>query len=146
MLIPCPDVHQMLIPCPDVHKKMLIPCPEVHKKCLFRVQRFTKNACSGSRGPVFFFPSVNPESLIPIVDSGCRRHRGMCYTAILIIIEGLLQVLQRFSSSKLVLKTVGSRFAALNYYENGSTDKITQFFYTQLYFSHSYIHARCIHA
>ncbi len=40
-------------------------------------------------------------------------------TAILIIIEGQVQVFQRFSSSKLVLKAVGSRFEALNYYENG---------------------------
>jgi hypothetical protein len=42
------------------------------------------------------------------------------HTAILIIIKGQFQVFQRFSSSKLVLKTVESRFAALNYYENGS--------------------------
>jgi hypothetical protein len=42
-------------------------------------------------------------------------------TAILIIIEGQFQLFQRFSSSKLVLKTVASCFAALNYYENGST-------------------------
>jgi hypothetical protein len=41
-------------------------------------------------------------------------------TAILIIIEGQLQVFQRFSSSKLVLKAVESCFVALNYYENGS--------------------------
>jgi hypothetical protein len=38
------------------------------------------------------------------------------------IIEGQFQVFQRFSSSKLVLKTVESCFSALNYYENGSTD------------------------
>jgi hypothetical protein len=38
----------------------------------------------------------------------------------LIIIEGQFQIFQRFSSSKLVLKTAQSRFAALNYYENGS--------------------------
>ena len=43
-----------------------------------------------------------------------------CHTAILIIIEGHFQVFQRFSSSKLVLKTVGSRCMGLNYYENGS--------------------------
>ncbi len=42
-------------------------------------------------------------------------------TAIPIIIEGRFQVFQRFSSSKLVLKTVESCFAALNYYGNGST-------------------------
>jgi hypothetical protein len=41
-------------------------------------------------------------------------------TAILIIIEGQFQVFQRFSSGKLALKTVESRFVALNYYENGS--------------------------
>jgi hypothetical protein len=41
-------------------------------------------------------------------------------TAILIIIEGQFQVFQRFSSSKLVLRTVDSRFTALNHYENGS--------------------------
>jgi hypothetical protein len=41
-------------------------------------------------------------------------------TAIFMIIECQLQVSQRFSSCKLVLKIVGSRFAALNYYENGS--------------------------
>jgi len=41
--------------------------------------------------------------------------------AIPIIIEGLLQVVQRFSSSKLVLKTVESCFMALNYHENGSS-------------------------
>ncbi len=43
------------------------------------------------------------------------------HTAILIIIESQFQAFQRFSSSKLVLKTVDSRFAALNYYGNGST-------------------------
>ncbi len=41
-------------------------------------------------------------------------------TAILIIIEGLFQAFQRKSNSKLVLKTVASRFATLVYYENGS--------------------------
>jgi hypothetical protein len=41
-------------------------------------------------------------------------------TAISIIFEGQFQVFQRFSSSKLVLKTVKSRFSALNCYENGS--------------------------
>jgi hypothetical protein len=41
-------------------------------------------------------------------------------TAIPIIIEGQFQAFQRFSSSKLVLKTVESCFVALNYYENGS--------------------------
>jgi hypothetical protein len=39
------------------------------------------------------------------------------------IIEGQFEVFHRFSSSKLVLKTVGSCFVALNYYENGSTGK-----------------------
>jgi hypothetical protein len=42
------------------------------------------------------------------------------YTAILIIFGDRFQVFDRFSGSKLLLKTVGSRFAALNYYENGS--------------------------
>jgi hypothetical protein len=41
-------------------------------------------------------------------------------TAILIIFEGRFQVFQRFCSSKLVPKTVESRFVALNYYENVS--------------------------
>jgi hypothetical protein len=36
-------------------------------------------------------------------------------TAILIIIEGQLQVFQLFSSTKLVLKTIESCFVALNY-------------------------------
>jgi hypothetical protein len=40
--------------------------------------------------------------------------------AILFIIEGRFQVFERFSSGKLVQKTVGSRFAALNYCESGS--------------------------
>ncbi len=44
-------------------------------------------------------------------------------TAILIIIEGQFQVFRRFSSSKLVLKSVGSRFTTLNYYENGSNKR-----------------------
>jgi hypothetical protein len=43
------------------------------------------------------------------------------HTAILIISEGQFQVLQRFSSSKLVLKTVETCFTTFNYYENGST-------------------------
>ncbi len=34
--------------------------------------------------------------------------------------EGRFQVFQKFTSSKLVLKTVGSCFVALNYYEDGS--------------------------
>ncbi len=42
------------------------------------------------------------------------------YTAIPIIIEGQFQGFQRFSSSKLVLQTVESCFAALNYSGNGS--------------------------
>jgi hypothetical protein len=45
------------------------------------------------------------------------------HTAILIITEGQFQVFQRFSSSKLVLKTVESCFVALNYYGNGSTKR-----------------------
>ncbi len=43
------------------------------------------------------------------------------HTAMPIIIEGRFQVFQRFSSSKLVLKTVESCFVTLNYYGNGST-------------------------
>jgi hypothetical protein len=43
------------------------------------------------------------------------------YTAILITIEGQFRIFQRFSSSKLVLKTVESCFDALDYYENGSS-------------------------
>jgi hypothetical protein len=46
-------------------------------------------------------------------------------TAILIIIGGLFQIFQRFSTSKLVLKTVKSRVAALNYYANGSIRRIS---------------------
>jgi hypothetical protein len=42
------------------------------------------------------------------------------FTAILIIIKDLFQVIQRFSSSKVVLKAVESRFAAPSCYENGS--------------------------
>ena len=42
------------------------------------------------------------------------------FTAILIIFEGRFQVFQQFSSGKLVFKDVEIRFAALNYYENGS--------------------------
>jgi hypothetical protein len=45
------------------------------------------------------------------------------HTAILIMIESQLQVFQRFPSSKRVLKTVESCFAAFNYHENGSTCK-----------------------
>jgi len=44
--------------------------------------------------------------------------------ALLIIFEGQMQVFQRFCSSKLVLKTIGSHYAALNYYENGSTSYV----------------------
>jgi hypothetical protein len=50
----------------------------------------------------------------------CPIFKGVFCTAILMIIEGQFQVIQRLSSSKLVLKTVDSRFVALNYYENGS--------------------------
>ncbi len=42
-------------------------------------------------------------------------------TAILIIMEGRFEVFQRFSGSKLALQNVMSRFATLNYHENGST-------------------------
>ncbi len=45
---------------------------------------------------------------------------GVLVTAIPIIIEGRFQLFQRFSSSKLVPKTVESCFVALNYYGNGS--------------------------
>jgi hypothetical protein len=51
-------------------------------------------------------------------ESQCAYMR-IC-TAILMIIEGHFQGSQRISNSKLVLKTVGSCFVALNYYENGS--------------------------
>jgi hypothetical protein len=52
-----------------------------------------------------------------------KLRKGECmHTAIPIIIEGRFQVFQRFSSSKLVLKTVESCFVALNYYGNGSTN------------------------
>ncbi len=40
--------------------------------------------------------------------------------------RGQFQVFQRFSSSKLVLKTVESCFVALNYYGNGSTTGLNQ--------------------
>jgi hypothetical protein len=50
----------------------------------------------------------------------CMYNCNKKSTAIPIIIEGQFQVFQRFSSSKLVLKTVESCFAALNYYGNGS--------------------------
>ncbi len=43
----------------------------------------------------------------------------MNITVILIIFEGQFQVRRRFSSGKLVLKTVESCFVPLNYYENG---------------------------
>jgi hypothetical protein len=46
-------------------------------------------------------------------------------TAISIIIDGRFQVFQRFSSSKLVLKTVESCFVALNCYGDGSNGKPT---------------------
>ena len=45
-------------------------------------------------------------------------------TAIPIIIEVQFQGFQRFSSSKLVLKAAGSRFAALNYFGIGSTKRM----------------------
>ncbi len=51
----------------------------------------------------------------------CESESESSDTAILIIIEGQFQLFQRFSCSKLVLKTAESRFDALNYYENGST-------------------------
>ncbi len=51
---------------------------------------------------------------------------GDCGTAILTIFEGRFPIFQRFSSSKLVLKTVKSRFVALNYYENGSMYLVSQ--------------------
>jgi hypothetical protein len=40
-------------------------------------------------------------------------------TAFLMIFEGQFQVFQRFSSSRLVLKTVRSRFTAIKYYAIG---------------------------
>jgi hypothetical protein len=45
-------------------------------------------------------------------------------TAIPILIEGLFQVFQRFSSSKLVPKTAESCFVALNYYGIGSMEHL----------------------
>ncbi len=57
-------------------------------------------------------------------------------TAIPIIIEGLFQIFQQFSSSELVLVTVESCFVALNYYGNGSTSR----------FTHHVTHAIFIHA
>ncbi len=49
-----------------------------------------------------------------------RTKNNRSDTALPIIIEGQFRDFQRFSSSKLVLKTVESCFAALNYYGNGS--------------------------
>ncbi len=53
----------------------------------------------------------------------CHQEHGFArrWTAILIIIEGHLQVFQWFFCSKVVLKTNGSSFVALNYDENGSS-------------------------
>jgi hypothetical protein len=48
------------------------------------------------------------------------------YTGILIIFVGQLHVFQRVSSGKMVLEAVKSRFAALNYYENGSTSVLNK--------------------
>jgi hypothetical protein len=69
-------------------------------------------------------------------------------TAIPIIIEGRFQVFQRFSSSKLVLKTVESCFAALNYYGNGSMwmHVCKQYGYIDnRLFVHTYMHV-CVYA
>ncbi len=56
-----------------------------------------------------------------VVPFSCVHYtHSLCHTAIPIIIEGQFQVFQRFSSSKLVLKTVESCFVAHNYYGNGS--------------------------
>ncbi len=52
--------------------------------------------------------------------SAAQYSKILSYTAILILIEGQLQAFQRFSRSKLVLKTVESCFVTLNYYENDS--------------------------
>jgi hypothetical protein len=57
----------------------------------------------------------------PWFDSISELKIMMCSTAIPIIFEGRFQVFQRFSSNKLVLKTVESCFVALNYYGNGSS-------------------------
>ncbi len=46
---------------------------------------------------------------------------GQIVTAILVVFEGRFCIFQRFPSSKLALKTVESRFAALICYENGSS-------------------------
>jgi hypothetical protein len=48
-------------------------------------------------------------------------HTYIQTTAIPIIIEGQFQAFQRFSSSKLVLKAVENRSAALSYYGIGSS-------------------------
>ena len=59
-------------------------------------------------------------------------------TPILTIIEGHFQIFQRFSSCKLVLKTVESSFAALNYSEIAST-------YTHMiYKKHIYTYANIL--
>jgi hypothetical protein len=53
-----------------------------------------------------------------------RDHIGIqmnLHTAIPIPTEGRFQVFQRLSGSKLVLRTLKKRYAALNYHENGST-------------------------
>jgi hypothetical protein len=58
------------------------------------------------------------------------------HTAITIMIEGRFQVFQQFSSSKLVLKTVESCFAALNYYGNGSRTEHVKMYITYKYVYH----------
>jgi hypothetical protein len=50
--------------------------------------------------------------------------KTVAHTAILMIMEGQFQAFQWFSSSKLLLKTVESCFAAFNCYENGSMSSI----------------------
>ena len=52
----------------------------------------------------------------------CVLNKIIACTANLIIFEGLFQVFQLFSR----LKTVGSQFVTLNYYENGSSIQICQ--------------------
>jgi hypothetical protein len=50
-------------------------------------------------------------------------HMCVCSHNILMIFQGQSQIFQRFSSSKMVLKTVKSRFAALKYYEISRTSQ-----------------------
>ncbi len=113
-------VHLPRILCAHVHRSQVYLCVYYvadNKKCIDVYLHMILCACTYSMS---FRVCLCVYVCVCLCASPLCHHSMMKCTAILIIIERQFHVFQRFSSSKLVLKTVESCCAVLNLYENCS--------------------------